>query len=51
VQHWVGLPRAIERRGGKACQSMVGQLKSGMLAGDKQSRRLAKGGESMGDRA
>jgi hypothetical protein len=50
MEHWIGLARAMERRGDKALQPVIAELEPGMLSGDKQSRRLAKVGESMGNR-
>jgi len=49
VEHWIGLPRTRKRGGRKALQPMIGQLQPGMLAGDKQSRCFAKGGQGMCD--
>jgi hypothetical protein len=41
----------MERRGGKAFQLVVAKFKAGVLAGDKQPRLFAAGGERMGNRA
>ena len=51
MEHRVGLARAVERRGGEALQAMIAKLEPGMLAGDEQVRRLAEGGERVGNRA
>jgi hypothetical protein len=51
VQHGIGLARAIERRGGEPFHAMITELEPGVLAGDKQPRPLAEGGERMGNRA
>lgn len=50
MKHGVGLTGAAQRRGGKALQLVIAQLQSWMLAGDEQSRRLAKGSERMRNR-
>ena len=49
-QRRIGLARAIERRGGKAFEPVVGQLQARVLPGDKQPGRLAKRSERMGNR-
>jgi hypothetical protein len=51
VKHWVWLPWATERHGRKSIKAMVGKLKARMLPGNEKSRRLAKVGEGVGNRA
>lgn len=47
MDHWVGLARTVEGRGGEPLQAMVAELQARVLAGDEQVRQLAEGGESM----
>jgi hypothetical protein len=51
MEHRIRLPRAVERNQREAIKAMVAQFEPGVLAGDEQMRRLAKGSEGVSDRA
>jgi hypothetical protein len=50
MKHRIRLAGAVERRRGKAFQSMVAKLQSRMLAGDIEAGRLAEVGKRAGNR-
>jgi hypothetical protein len=50
MQHRVRLAGTVERRRGEALQPMIAKFEARMLAGDKQHRRLAEGGQGMSNR-
>jgi hypothetical protein len=51
MEHRIVLARAVERHHGEAVKPVVAQFEPGVLAGDEQMRRLAKGRERVSDRA